>query len=263
MRLSAKVHRLTAPNPSLMTLDGTQVYLIGERELALIDPGPDNDRHLKTIVDYINACGARLIKILATHTHSDHLPGAWRLKRMTGATLGLFARSGVSADELYQDGDIIDIADARLKAIHTPGHASDHICFYLPEEKSLFTGDLILGRGTSAILYPDGNMAEYLASLRRLLELELERIYPGHGPVIENPREKIEEYIEHRMMRERQILELLAEGAKSSAELVREIYRDVDRRLHWAAELSVLAHLAKLQQEGRAEPLRDGRFKLI
>jgi glyoxylase-like metal-dependent hydrolase (beta-lactamase superfamily II) len=166
---------------------------------------------------------------------------------MTGVPVGLFAGSRLGADESFEDGEAIETNDIRLEVIHTSGHSSDHLCFYFPEEKGLFTGDLILGQGTTVIAYPDGNLSDYLESLKKLQKLNLKKIFPGHGPVIEHPQEKIREYIDHRMMRERQILASLSYGAKSAREIVKEIYADVDPRLHSFAELSVRAHLAKLE----------------
>jgi glyoxylase-like metal-dependent hydrolase (beta-lactamase superfamily II) len=245
-----------------MTLTGTQTYLVGDRELIVIDPGPAIESHLSDIVDYVRGLGARVAKIVATHSHPDHLPGAWRLRQMTGAPLGVFAGSRLTADALYNDGDRVTTTDCALDVIHTPGHASDHICFYWAAEKALFTGDVILGQGTTVIAHPDGNLVDYLASLRRLQALDLAKIFPAHGPVVENPQDKIQEYIAHRMMREEQILSSLRQGAKSSGDLVRAIYVDLNPYLYSFAELSVQAHLAKLEQEGRVTH-RSGAWILI
>jgi glyoxylase-like metal-dependent hydrolase (beta-lactamase superfamily II) len=248
--LSERVRLILAPNPSPMTLEGTNTYVIGDaRSVIVMDPGPSDDDHLASIEAVV--AGADVEAIVLTHRHIDHAEAAERTAEMLG---GLIASNA----EPTRDGDI-RVTDAErvcgmLTAIATPGHSSDHLCFVLDEERTLFSGDHILGRGTTVVADPDGDMTDYLASLERLRGLEIDRIYPGHGPVIEEPLPVIEEYIAHRLMREQQVIDGLAaaSGPVTPEELVASIYADVDPVLHPVAAMSVRAHLAKLAREGRA-----------
>ncbi len=196
-------------------------------------------------------------RCLLTHVHSDHIGGAKDLLKLFPG-LPVHKHPWPGRDEQFgvpliplRDGERFRGAGYTLQAIHTPGHARDHLCFYLEEEKALFTGDLILGVGTTVIPAEGGDLSDYLDSLRRIDTLDLERIYPGHGPVIDEPHRKIAAYLEHRIQRERQVIAELAGGRKSAAEIVRTIYRDYPTHLHGAAEQSVLSHLFKLEREGR------------
>jgi glyoxylase-like metal-dependent hydrolase (beta-lactamase superfamily II) len=247
--LSPMVRRIVAHNPSMMTGPGTNTYLVGIDEIAVIDPGPADDTHL----DAIAGCGGDRIRwILATHTHEDHSPGVAGLKERTGAEVVAFdSRDGLEVDRELRDGDTIEATEFRLAAIHTPGHASNHLCYLLEQERTLFSGDHIMEGSTVVIAPPDGDMAIYLASLRRVQSLRLRAIAPGHGHVIDDPKAKIQEYITHRLAREQQVLELVGKAGKTTIdELVEIIYTEVPQELHPVARKTVWAHLRKLADEG-------------
>ena len=248
--LSPYIRRIVADNPGAMTGPGTNTYLVGIDEIAVIDPGPATDAHL----DAIAGCGGDRIRwILLTHTHEDHSPGAAALKQRTGAEICAFDdRDDVPVDRTLADGDTIEATEFRIKAIHTPGHASNHLCYLLEEERTLFTGDHIMDGSTVVIAPPDGDMAAYLESLDKIRIKRLKAIAPGHGQLITDPLERIDEYVEHRLAREAQILdELGAAGAATIPSLVATIYPDLVEELVPRAEQSVLAHLIKLRDEGR------------
>ena len=250
--LSPLVRRILAPNPGVMTGPGTNTYLVGIDEIAVIDPGPADDTHLDTI----HGCGGDRIRwILATHTHPDHSPGVAGLKERTGAEVLAFAdRDGLEVDRTLVDGDTIEATEFRLTAVHTPGHASNHLCYLLEEERLLFSGDHIMQGSTVVISPPDGDMAHYLASLRRLLDMRLRAIAPGHGDLIDDPAAKIHEYLTHRQAREDAIVAAMADlGADTTIDaIVAAVYAEVAEHLHPIARHSVHAHLLKLIDEGRA-----------
>jgi glyoxylase-like metal-dependent hydrolase (beta-lactamase superfamily II) len=253
--LSPLVRRIVCNNPGMMTGPGTNTYLVGVDEIVVVDPGPDDSTHL----DAIAGCGGSAIRwIVCTHTHPDHSPGAAGLKERTGAEVLAFdARDGLVIDRALADGDGIEATEFRLTAIHTPGHASNHLCFQLEEERLLFSGDHIMGESTVVINPPDGDMAAYLASLERLRALRppLRAIAPAHGHLIDAPAAKIDEYLTHRRAREAQVMDALrsagSDGAGTEA-LVAAIYTDVPDFLHPVARRSVWAHLRKLGAEGDA-----------
>ncbi len=247
---------MTAPNPSLMTGPGTNTYLVGSEEVAVIDPGPDDPGHINAIAGVVERNGldrGRARWVLLTHTHSDHAPGAPPLARQTGAQILAFSAAdpAVALDRTLADREILRGRDFTLEAIHTPGHASNHLCFFLKEERALFSGDLIMSGSTIVIAPPDGDMAAYLRSLERLKQWDPVRIYPGHGEVIDAPAAMIEEYIQHRLMREQQVLDALREGPRTIADLIPKIYAGTPQALHRLAALSIYAHLLKLRTEGR------------
>jgi glyoxylase-like metal-dependent hydrolase (beta-lactamase superfamily II) len=263
--LSPMVRRIVAHNPGMMTGPGTNTYLVGIDEIAVIDPGPDDEAHL----DAIAGCGGDRIRwILLTHTHEDHSPGALGLKRRTGAEVLAFApgqgRGRVRLDGTLADKAIIEATEFHLTALHTPGHASNHLCYLLNEERTLFTGDHIMEGSTVVISPPDGDMATYLASLERLKTLRprLKAIAPGHGHVIDDPLATIDATIQHRLAREAQVLEVLrTRGTATVAELVEDIYVDVAAPLHPVAQRTVWAHLRKLADEGSVSGERlDGKW---
>ncbi|MEX2558048.1 MAG: MBL fold metallo-hydrolase [Actinomycetota bacterium] len=248
--LSERVRLILAPNPSPMTLEGTNTYVIGDaRSVVVMDPGPNHDDHLASIEAVVAGVDVRAVVI--THRHIDHAEAAERAAEMFGAVIASNAEPIRPGDVKIADGERVG---GLLTAVATPGHSSDHLCFVLDKERTLFSGDHILGRGTTVVADPDGDMTQYLASLERLRDLDIDRIYPGHGPVIEQPGPVIEEYIAHRLMREDQIFDGLAAaaGPVTPEELVASIYTDVDPVLHPVAAMSVRAHLAKLAREGRA-----------
>jgi glyoxylase-like metal-dependent hydrolase (beta-lactamase superfamily II) len=254
--LSPMVRRIVCENPSFMTGPGTNTYLVGIDEIAVIDPGPADARHL----DAIAGCGGDRIRwILLTHTHEDHAPGAAGLKERTGADiLGFGEARGFGdvetvLDGTLGDGETIEATEYHLVALHTPGHASNHLCYLLPEERTLFTGDHIMQGSTVVIAPPDGDMAAYLTSLQKLQQIRprLRTIAPGHGHLIENPSAVIEGYVTHRRAREQQVLdELRSQGSATIADLVATIYADVPPKLHPVAQMSVWAHLRKLAADG-------------
>jgi glyoxylase-like metal-dependent hydrolase (beta-lactamase superfamily II) len=245
------IRGITAPNPGVFTLDGTRTYLLGET--AVIDPGPAIDSH----VEAIRAAMPRLETIFVTHRHADHAPAAIPLKRATRARI---VAPLPDADVRVQGGETFAIEDTMIEVIATPGHTSEHVC-YLTAGGDLFTGDTILGAGTTAIFPPDGNMGDYLRTLHALRARQPRRIWPGHGPTRDDAVSLIDEYIAHRLERERQVVALLAEGAKSIPEMRARIYPDLDERLTGAAEIQLGAHLGKLQEEGRIER-HDERYHL-
>lgn len=235
------IRSITAPNPGPFTLDGTRTYLIDDS--IVLDPGPDIASH----VDAVAQAMPNLKTIFITHRHGDHAPAAVPLKQRTNARI--VAPRGVldETDEIVSGGETIE----GLEVIATPGHTSEHVC-YLTAAGDLFTGDTILGTGTTAIFPPDGNMRDYIASLRLLRAREPKRIWPAHGPTREDAVALIDEYILHRLQRERQVIEALRAGAYTAAEIRQIIYPDLDPRLARAAEIQITAHLEKLKEEGLA-----------
>jgi glyoxylase-like metal-dependent hydrolase (beta-lactamase superfamily II) len=267
VRLSDRVSRVTAPNPGVMTGPGTNTYIVGSDALALIDPGPESAPHLSTLLE---AVGKRLKWILCTHTHLDHSPGARALKQETGAQLLGFSPvpddgrqdAAFAPDRALRDGDTLDCGAFQLRAVHTPGHASNHLCYLLEHQKLLFTGDHIMQGSTVVISPPDGDMIAYLGSLERLLALNLAALAPGHGHVIEKPHDEVRRLIAHRMKRERKVLDAL--GKKSPAtldDLLPLVYDDVSPGIHPVARRSLHAHLIKLVDEGRVRQNADAWIK--
>lgn len=262
VRLSGRVRRITAPNPSFMTGPGTNSYLIdGAEGIAVIDPGPSISGHVERLVD---AAAGRLRWILTTHTHSDHSPAAVELKARTGAeVLGMRPPPHGSQDQTFDPdrvpahGERLDLGGAVLRVIHTPGHASNHLCYLLEEERMLFAGDHIMQGSTVVINPPDGDMGAYLRSLTSLQEEELDYIAPAHGFLLDEPSRVIDRLITHRMAREAKVMAALRDlGSASETDLVPVVYQDVPSVMHRLASRSLLAHLLKLREEGRVA-LRD------
>jgi glyoxylase-like metal-dependent hydrolase (beta-lactamase superfamily II) len=248
-----RVLRVRAPNPGPFTLEGTNTWIVGVRPSLVIDPGPDDREHIREVRREADPVGT----ILLTHHHPDHAPGAAALARDTGAPVLAFRPE--AEEHNLQRGTLLPAGDAVLEAIHAPGHSSDHMVFFERETGALFTGDAVLGRGTSVIDPPEGDMSAYMRSLSDMLALAPKVIYPGHGPSVWNAMAKLREYMDHRKERERQVLAALEEGPLSPEELVPGIYADYPEELHPAAARSVLAHLLKLVRDGRAARMGRGR----
>ena len=240
------VRRVLAPNPGVYTLEGTNTWIVGSERSIVIDPGPELPEHLAEVARQAGRVGA----VAVTHDHPDHAPGALPFAELVGAPLYAYRLAGA---EPLRAGQDLHVGELELKAVHTPGHTSDHMAFFEPGSGSLFTGDAVLGRGTSFIDPPDGNLVAYLRSLKRMVDLGPRTIYPGHGPVVLRGREKLVEYLAHREEREAQVLEALADGPRTITEMVEVIYADRPKDVRPLAARSVLAHLLKLADEGRAE----------
>jgi glyoxylase-like metal-dependent hydrolase (beta-lactamase superfamily II) len=270
-----------ARNPGAFTFKGTSTAIVGEGRVAVIDPGPDDAEHLEALRMALD--GETVTHILVTHTHCDHSPAARVLKQWTGAkTYGYGPHGGGKSEDnvaveegsdrafvpdiTVRDGDILQAAGVTFECVHTPGHTSNHICYALREEKALFSGDHVMGWSTSVIVPPDGDMAQYLASLRKLLARDDDVYWPAHGGAIRNPKPFVESFIAHRLEREAQILAALGDGVARIPDMVPKIYAGLDKRLYGAAGLSLLAHLIQLVREGRAaaegEPNLRANFRV-
>ena len=255
--LGQGIRRIVAGNAGLMTGPGTNTYLFGMREVAILDPGPDDARHLEAILE---AAGSAIRWIIVTHTHPDHSPLASRLARLTGAkVLGLPPPGDGRQDATFVpqhmpiDGERLSVGECELIAIHTPGHASNCVCYLLERERLLFTGDHVLEGVSPVILPPDGDMSAYLHSLDKLQSHDFERIAPGHGGVMERGKEILSALRAHRLAREEKVLRTLSRlGEATLDELTPVVYDDVDALRHRWARLTLEAHLIKLARESRA-----------
>ena len=270
VRVTPLISRIVANNPGPFTFKGTGVYIVGGQDVAVIDPGPDLPEHIEALKRAL--AGRRVTHILVTHTHSDHSPAAKPLKEWSGAKTYAFGPHGSGSDDgpkVEAGGDSDFVPDVRVKdgetiagngftfeCVHTPGHTSNHMCYALREEKALFTGDHIMGWSTTVVTPPDGDMAQYMASVRKLQPRDDRILYPTHGAPIVDPKPFLAAYLEHRLDRERQILACIKDGLTTIPDMVARMYADVDKRLHPAASRSVLAHLIQLENEGRA--INDG-----
>ena len=269
---SELVGRVLGLNPGMMTGPGTNTYLVGRRDPILIDTGAGVPDYVPLLQHYLDDRGfTQPSRVLLTHRHRDHLGGVEPLReRFRGLRVSKMRHRDAGLPEPIddlRDGEVVQGEGVTLLPVYTPGHASDHLCYYLVEERALFTGDVILGGSTTVIPADDGDLLDYLASLRRLLGLDVRRIYPAHGPVIEDGPGRIREYIEHRMLRERQIIDGLNDHVETIPDLVKRIYVDVAPALHPVAALSVESHLKKLAREHRAHeeklPSKPSRWTLI
>ena len=257
VRLSPRIQRVLAPNPGIMPGTGTNTYLVGKRQLAVIDPGPMIEKHIDTV---LKAAHDRIKWILITHTHPDHFPAADAIKAKTGAPILAYGHSPVGnppntfqPDRALVHDECLTGEDFTLRAIHTPGHASDHLCFYLAEEKVLFTGDQIMNGSTVVIAPPDGDMKAYLVSLELLKSYPIRTLAPGHGEMMGDPLAVIDGLIQHRLNREAKVIHALRDlGPAMVEDLVPSVYDDVPSFLHPIAKYSLLAHLIKLEGENRA-----------
>jgi glyoxylase-like metal-dependent hydrolase (beta-lactamase superfamily II) len=250
------VGRVLGLNPGMMTGPGTNTYLVGRRDPILIDTGAGVAEYPPLLSRYLAERGwSQPARVILTHRHPDHLGGVSQLRaRFRGIHVSkMIFRDSSLPESIHdlRDGEKIEADGATLIAVHTPGHASDHLCYYLVEEKALFTGDVVLAGSTTVIPSGDGDLLDYMNSLRRIQGLDVHRIYPAHGPVIEDGPGRIQEYIDHRLMRERQILTALGDGLATIPEMVAKIYADVPPALHPKAAESVESHLKKLVRDGR------------
>lgn len=260
------IARVLAHNPSAFTFTGTQTWLVGERELSVIDPGPDVPEHVDALIQAIG--GRPVAAILVTHTHRDHSPAAGPLAARTGAPIvgcaplvleSLGPRADAAFDSSYApdrvlaDGEVIEVDGRRLVAVATPGHTSNHLCFAVEGEGALFTGDHVMGWSTTVVVPPDGDMADYMASLEKLRSRDDVIFYPAHGPAIDKPQRYVRSLIGHRLQRERQILRLVGEQPRDIPDIVANAYPGLDPRLTAAAGGSVLAHLVDLERRGLVE----------
>ena len=260
------VRRLVAPNPSMMTGPGTNTYLFGERSIAVLDPGPLLEAHIERIQ---SVAGAPIRWILVTHTHEDHSPAASALASVTGAELlgqpapeGKHQDATFAPDRVLRDGDELVTDEFALTVVHTPGHASNHVCYLHRGLNMLFTGDHVIDGSTVVINPPDGNMKHYIESLQRVKRLDCDALAPGHGEVIRNPIEIVDWIIDHRLQREAKVAaKLEANPGLTTHKLVPHVYEDVDPRLYGWAERSLLAHLQKLADDGAAV-CNDGHWFL-
>ena len=255
VELSPRLRRLTGNNPGIMTGPGTNTYLVGHERIAVIDPGVEDEQHVQRIAELGDG---RIEWILVTHAHPDHSPASRALSRLTGAPVLAHPHrlQGIRDTDFRADGHLLDNEALRtpeftLRAIHTPGHAADHLAFLLEEDAILLAGDQVMDGATVVIAPPDGDMAAYLDSLRKLRELHLRAIAPAHGRLLESPQAVFDEIIKHRLAREAMVLAAVCDaGHHQITEMVKYIYTDVPEVLHPVAEGSVHAHLLKLQDEG-------------
>jgi glyoxylase-like metal-dependent hydrolase (beta-lactamase superfamily II) len=273
LSVAPRIHRLLAPNPGPFTFKGTGVYIIGARDVAVIDPGPEIPGHIEALKRALD--GRRVTHILVTHTHNDHSPAAAALRAWSGANTYAFGPHGSGQDDdgarveeggdrdfvpevRVSDGDILDGDGFTIECVFTPGHTSNHMCYALREEKTLFTGDHVMGWSTTVVVPPDGDMAAYRANLAKLFARDDHVLWPTHGGPVRDPKPFLRALIAHRAEREAQILACLREDVSTIPEIVARLYADVDRRLHPAAARSVLAHLLQLKNEGRVDQQDHG-----
>ena len=253
VELSPLVRRITAGNGSVFTGPGTNTYLVGKEEVTVIDPGPAMQEH----IDVITAAAPNIKQILVTHTHPDHSPGVRLLKeKLDVPAYGMLTNSSKNQDQTFNpdrildDGEVFQEEEFSIEVVHTPGHASNHLCFILKEEKLIFTGDHIMNGSTVVIGPPDGNMKQYIQSLEKLKDYDIEKIAPGHGELLENPHEVADWIINHRLEREKKVFQALQEATKGTPDsLVEKVYDDVDSSLFPIAKASLLAHLIKLEED--------------
>jgi glyoxylase-like metal-dependent hydrolase (beta-lactamase superfamily II) len=247
------VARVVAPNPGPYTGPGTNTWIVdGGPVVAVIDPGPDDDSHLAAIDRKL--AGATVGVVLVTHSHPDHLPLADRLATKHRASVHRYPELG--------DGDVVRVGTMNLTALYTPGHSADHLCFWIGEDRAAFTGDLVLGEGSSMVTYPEGNVAAYLRSLERLAALKPAILFPGHWDPVKDAAAKLEEYRNHRLEREAQVLSEVRRGKGTAEELTRRVYGpEVGEELIQAAEMTMRAHLEKLIDDGKVHLIEREVFE--
>jgi glyoxylase-like metal-dependent hydrolase (beta-lactamase superfamily II) len=254
---TARAVNVLAPNPSAMTLDGTNTWILSEPDSDLavvVDPGPLDDGHLRHVVGTAEQAGKRVALTLLTHGHPDHAAGAGRFAELTGTKVRALDPALRLGDEGLAAGDVITVGGLELRVVPTPGHTADSLCFHLPADRAVLTGDTVLGRGTTVVAHPDGRLGDYLDTLRRLRSLTVDdgvhTVLPGHGPVLEDAQGAVEFYLAHRAHRLAQVETAVEDGHRTPAEVVAHVYADVDRSLWPAAELSVRAQLEYLREHG-------------
>ncbi len=268
-RLSPRIERLLAHNPSPFTFRGTGVYLVGDAEsVVVIDPGPNVPGHVASLLAAIG--GRKVTHILITHTHRDHSPAAAPLKAATGAATYGYGPHARYQDDVEEGGDRDFVPDVLVKdgdriagifqCVFTPGHTSNHMCYALEDEKALFTGDHVMGWSTTVVAPPDGDMGDYMRSLEKLIARQDDILYPTHGSPILAPRSFLRAYLSHRRMRESQIGRALTRGRDTVPALVETLYAGLAPALHRAAALTVEAHLKHMIEDGRVAALPDGRY---
>ena len=261
VQISPLIRRITAGNASVFTGPGTNTYLIGNEEISVLDTGAAMESH----IDAITSSTCKIKQIVVTHTHPDHSPGVRLLQdRLDVPAYGMLTETSkgqdtsFKPDKILKDGDIFEENEFTLKVVHTPGHASNHLCYILEEEEFIFTGDHIMNGSTVVIGPPDGNMKHYLDSLEKLKSFNLTKIAPGHGEVLDKPHEVAEWSINHRLQREEKVASALKEATKGNPEsLVSKVYDDVDSSLFPIAKASLLAHLIKLEEDNLASKEGD------
>jgi len=281
-RLSERIRRVVAPNPGNFTYTGTGVYIIGQGEVAVLDPGPAMPEHEAALDAALE--GETVTHVFVTHHHLDHSPLAHTLAKKHGCQV--YAKSprmaepeggevrmeagddlGFVPDQELQDGQTFSGPNWTLSALHTPGHTSNHMCYALKEEHALFSGDHVMGWSTSVVSPPDGSMGDYIAQLKRIRAMAFETLWPTHGPAITDPQPFLDAYIAHRLQREAQVLAQLRAGQTTIKAMVADMYADVDKRLHPAAAHSVLAHMIHLVEQGKAvtdgDPGLDSVYRLV
>ncbi|MFG3284183.1 MBL fold metallo-hydrolase [Streptomyces sp. NPDC048111] len=254
---TARATNVLAPNPSAMTLDGTNTWIVAEpgSDLAVvIDPGPLDDGHLSHVIATAEKAGRRIALTLLTHGHPDHAEGAARFAELTRSPVRALDPALRLGDEGLAPGDVITTGGLELRVVPTPGHTGDSLCFHLPADRAVLTGDTVLGRGTTVVAHPDGRLGDYLDSLRRLRSLTVDdgvhTVLPGHGPVLDDAQGAVEFYLAHRAHRLAQVETAVENGLRTAADVVARVYADVDPSLWPAAELSVRAQLEYLTEHG-------------
>lgn len=253
-RVTDRVFCLLAPNPSPWTLDGTNTWIVGDHDVVVIDPGPDDPEHLDRVQAHVIEHGLRVRGVLLTHAHLDHSAGARPLAQRLGVGIRAVDPEHRLGEEGLVEGDALDIGGDTLRVVSTPGHSSDSVSLVLERDRSLLTGDTILGRGTSLVAWPDGSLSDYLDSLMRLREYatDVDRILPGHGPLLNGPAHVIDSYLEHRRARLREVSDVYDSGVTDAGAIVEIVYADVPREVWPAAELTVRAQVEYLKGSRRS-----------
>lgn len=278
--LTPMIRRVIAENPGPFTFMGTGTYIVGRGEVAVIDPGPLDEDHIAALLHALK--GETITHIFVTHTHRDHSPGVRLLQPETDApSYGYGPHGGdknlpkveeggdfdFTPDVVMKDGDVVSGKDWTIEAVHTPGHTSNHLCFALPEENVLFSGDQVMGWSTTVVSQPDGDMADYMASLEKLLQRDDATYWPTHGAAIEDPKSHVSGILAHRHEREDQITACIAEGRTTIEEMVAAMYVGLDPRLHGGAKRSVQSHLIHMIDTGRVAcdgaPELDATYSLV